>query len=69
MPYTTWITVFESYVDLIEAERGEAMDNKVKNSLRFTLLGSEGQRQFGSNPIVPLRSEAATTHAVFKAEV
>ncbi len=69
MPYMTWIAVFGSYIDLVEAERGVVMENKIKNSLLFTLLGSEGQRQFGSNPIVPLRSEAATTHAIFKAEV
>ncbi len=69
MPYPTWISVFESYIDLVEAERGTAMENKIKNSLLFALLGLEGQCQFGSHPIVPLRNEAATTHAIFKAEV
>ncbi len=68
MSYMAWTAIFESYINQVEAERGMAMENKIMNSLLFTLLGLEGQRQFGSNPIVPLRSEAATTHAVFKAE-
>ncbi len=46
MPFRTWFVQFESYLDLVETERGAALDNKTKNQLLFSLLGTEGVRQF-----------------------
>ncbi|MCP4546696.1 MAG: hypothetical protein GY835_09565, partial [bacterium] len=57
MPFATWIATFNSYLTLVEAERGEALNDKTKNALVFGLLGSEGLRQFGSDPIVAMMSE------------
>ncbi len=45
------------------------MTDQLKNTLLFSLLGTEGLRQFRSNPIVTKMNEAAMTHAIFKAAV
>ncbi len=47
MPFRTWFVQFESYLDLVETERGAVLDNKMKNQLLFSLLRTEGVRQFG----------------------
>ncbi len=49
MPYPTWIFIFESYIDLIKAEREAAMENKIKNSLLFALLCFRGVSVLGES--------------------
>ncbi len=50
----------------MQLERGETLDDATKNSLLFNLLGLEGLRQFCSNPLVPLMTDATTMHALFQ---
>ncbi len=52
VPFSTWISAFDAYLHLVELERGEALTASTKNSLLFSLLGQEGLRQFGNDPIV-----------------
>ncbi len=61
--------MFNSWLSLVELERGEALANKMKNSLLFGLLGSEGLRQFGGDPIVECMVDDATTHVAFQAAI
>ncbi len=61
----TWFTAYTAYLTLVEAERGVALTNSVKNSILFSLLGTKGQRHFGSHPIVATLGDDATTHAAF----
>ncbi len=62
--------MFNSYLTLVEAERGVVLNNKTKNVLIFGLLGSEGLRQFGSNPIIAKMDETPPlTHMAFQATV
>ncbi len=53
----------------MEAERGEALTGALKNSLLFSLLGTEGQHRFGSHPLVARIKDATTTHALFQKAV
>ncbi len=66
LPIPTWFTAFDAYLDLLEEERGQALTAALKNSLLFSLLGPEGQRHFGSHPLVPKIKDATTTYALFK---
>ncbi len=54
MPFRTWFVQFESYLDLVETERGAALDNKTKNQLLFGLLRTEGVRQFGRTEAIDM---------------
>ncbi len=64
------IAAFNCYLTLIEAERGEALNDKTKNALLFGLLRSEGLRQFGSDPIVARMDDTPPpTHTAFQAAV
>ncbi len=70
VPFTTWVAAFNSWLTLVEVERGEALNAKTKNALLFSLLGSEGLRQFGSDPVVAqMDDQTPPTHAVFQAAV
>ncbi|MCP4540096.1 MAG: hypothetical protein GY832_23405, partial [Chloroflexi bacterium] len=69
VPYSTWIAAFDAWLRLVELERGEALGASTKNSLLFSLLGQEGLRQFGNDPVVAAMTEAATTHDVFRAAI
>ncbi len=62
----TWFTTYTAYLTLVEAERRVALTNAVKNSILFSLLGMEGQRHFGSHPLVATLGDDATTHASFQ---
>ncbi len=53
----------------MEAERRAALTNAVKNSILFSLLGTEGQHRFGSHPIVATLGDEATAHAAFQEAV
>ncbi len=60
--------VEEATLTLVEVERGEALNDKTKNVLLFSLLGSEGLRQFGSDPVVlQMNEQVPPTHAAFQA--
>ncbi len=50
LPWRTWYTVFETYLLLLEEERGVPLSNLMKNSLLFSLLGTEVHKQFSGNP-------------------
>ncbi len=67
VPFSTWILAFDAYLRLVELERGEALTASTKNSLLFSLLGQEGLRQFGNDPIVATMTAEATSHAIFRA--
>ncbi len=55
---------------LVEAERGEALNDKMKNALLFSLLGSEGLCQFGSDPIMAtMDATPPPMHTAFQAAV
>ncbi len=69
LPVTVWFTAFDTYLDLAEEERGQVLMAALKNSLLFSLLGTEGQRCFGSHPLVPKIKEAATKYVLFKKAV
>ncbi len=69
VPFSTWISAFDAYLHLVGLERGKALTASTKNSLLFSLLGQEGLRQFGNNPVVATMTEDATTHAIFWAAV
>ncbi len=66
-PFSTWISAFDAYFRLLVLERGEDLTASTKNSLLFSLLGQEGLRQFGNDPVVATMTEVATTHAIFRA--
>ncbi len=61
----TWFTTYSAYLTLVEAERGVALEHLVKNSMLFSLLGTEGQRRFASHPIIA--TIATATHEAFQA--
>ncbi len=70
VPFATWIAAFNRYLTLVEAVRGEALNDKMKNALIFGLLGSEGLCQFGSDPIVVKMDDTPPpTHMAFQAAV
>ncbi len=69
VPFKTWVATFNSWLSLVELERGEALANKTKNSLLFGLLGSEGLCQFGGDPIMDRMADDATTDAAFQATI
>ncbi len=66
IPFPTWVAAFDSWIRLVQLKRGENLDDATKNSLLFKLVGFEGLRQFGSDTLVPLMTEAATTHTHFQ---
>ncbi len=69
VPFSTSLSAFDTYLHPVELERGEALTASTQNSLLFSLLGQEGLRQFGNDPVVATMTEAATTYAIFRAAV
>ncbi len=51
LAFRGWFAIFESYIRLIEMERG-TLDDHVRNDLLFSLLGTEGIRQFSSHDLI-----------------
>ncbi len=49
LPYRAWFTSFDTYLTLVELERGELGD-RYKNALLYQHLGTEGIHQFASQP-------------------
>ncbi len=62
----TWFRTYSAYLTLVEAERGAALPNSVKNSMLFSLLGTEGQLRFGSQPIVATLQNDTMAHTAFQ---
>ncbi|MCP4536857.1 MAG: hypothetical protein GY832_06895 [Chloroflexi bacterium] len=49
IPFRTWLTSFKGYVRLLEFDRA-VLDEGIKKTLLFQLLGAEGMHQFGNEP-------------------
>ncbi len=47
IPFRTWLTSFKGYICLLEFDRA-ALDEGIKKTLLFQLLGAERMRQFGN---------------------
>ncbi len=57
IPFNTSIVAFNSWQTLVEVERRESLNVKMKNALLFSLLGSEGLHQFDSDPVISQMNE------------
>ncbi len=67
--FRTWIMAFESCLQLAQVEGNEQATDQLKNALLFSLSGTKGLGQFGSNSIIAMMNEAATTHMILQAAV
>ncbi len=61
LPWRAWHQVFSTYMCLLEEERGAVLSDRVKNSLLFGLLGTEGHKQFSGNPAIVTLQTATFT--------
>ncbi len=49
IPFWMWLTSFKGYIRLLEFDCA-TLDEGIKKTLLFQLLGAEGMRQFGNEP-------------------
>ncbi len=64
IPFRTWLTGFKGYVCLLEFDR-VLLEEGIKKTLLFQLLGTEGMHQFGNEPAAAHLEENAYTFITF----
>ncbi len=64
IPFRMWLMSFKGYIHLLEFDHA-ALDEGIKKTLLFQLLGAEGMRQFGDEPAAARLEENAYTFIAF----
>ncbi len=64
IPFRTWLTGFKGYIHLLEFNH-VPLEEGIKKTLLFQLLGAEGMCQFGNEPAVARLEENAYTFTAF----